>query len=396
MYFIIHLLVSSFKLFSLIFLIISLGGCHSSKHLSQQVPIETYFADELFLDISVSEIESEQEIFRLSDNAKAFVDDVTRLNVEDTEKLSLLVMRIFDRSDLDMLYNAQANTTASETFEKAAANCMSLSIMTFAMAEHAGLATQFQVVKIPEYWTRRGGYSMLNGHINIRIKPKMQPGVYKAFDNEVVVDFDSQSRTKRFPTKLVKKERVLAMFYNNKGADYLVNNKPAQAYQYFKTAISVDPGFDGAWINLGLIYRQHDRFQLARNAYNRAIIINEENLTAWENLAVLYKYEGNQKAAADIFATVAKKREKNPFFHQMLAEIEVDNHHWDKSIAHYLDAIRLDDDQHTFYFGLAMAYFKKGELDMSSRYLKQAKRKSRDKDVSAHYANKINALNSMN
>ena len=48
-----------------------------------------------------------------------------------------------------MLYRNSANTTANTTFNNRAANCLSLSIMTYALAEHVGLNATFYEVEIP-------------------------------------------------------------------------------------------------------------------------------------------------------------------------------------------------------------------------------------------------------
>ena len=123
-----------------------------------------------------------------------------------------------------------ANTTAAETFENRAANCLSMSIMTYALAKEANLRVEFQDIKIPEYWTRKDGYSLLNGHVNLKLFPRVDPLVVRMFDSGLLVDFDPQDRRRSWPTRTVYSGTILAMYYNNKGADALVSNEYSKAY----------------------------------------------------------------------------------------------------------------------------------------------------------------------
>ncbi len=60
--------------------------------------------------------------------------------------------------------------TAAQAYHSKSANCMSLTIMAYAMATHAGMNVAFQEVDIPEYWVRNGKYSLLTGHVNLLVK----------------------------------------------------------------------------------------------------------------------------------------------------------------------------------------------------------------------------------
>lgn len=376
----------------LIFLSVSSGCTTTDKALSALVPLDGMLHDEAFPEFNKYQIEPSAQIFALDDTAKTFVRDSISGIRSDDDKAKSLMRRIFARSNLDLIYESSANTNATDTFNNASANCLSLSIMTYAMAQEAGFAPQFQIVDIPEYWTRRSGYTLISGHVNLSITFKGEIARQRLYNNALLVDFDPQTRVKKFYTKGTNKQTIVGMFYNNKGADALLNGNSDKAYAYFKAAILSSSSHAGTWVNLGFLYRKMELYELAHKAYTQAITIDSDYSTAWENLAFLYDRTGNAKAAADIRSRLESKRMNNPFYHQMLAEISNDEGRFESSVDHYEKAIRLDDSQHQFYFGLASVYFKKGDFQKSQRYLKIAKKRAGKSKIVNAYVDKLDAL----
>jgi tetratricopeptide (TPR) repeat protein len=362
---------------------------------STTLPIPTsehLFYDQGFTGFSQISIESEQQVFHLDDTAKAFVASTIDPMDTNFDKMEALVKAIFDRSELNLLYQGDANTNANNTFHSQEANCLSMSIMTYALATEAGFDVNFQQIMIPEYWTRRAGFSLLNGHINIEMMAPKQSNVFVINPRSYVVDFDPQPARRRFPKKVVSKQAVLAMFYNNKGADAILRKDYVSAYAYFRQALVVKPNFYSVWVNLGILYRLSEYFPQAETAYQNALIINPSSLTALENLAYLYNFTGRNEEAEMILAKVKKRRNSNPYYHVNLGEQELEQRHWDKALAHFRRALALDRGKHEVYFGLARAYFEIGELQQSERYLKQAKNKAHNKSDEQRYQNKLEFL----
>lgn len=371
------------------------SGCAATLITSDDLlPAEQLLKDDAFPHFGSYPIEQAREIFALDEDAKAFVAKTTRGLHSNEDKIKKLIRRIFSRAELDLIYTASANTIASETFQNASANCLSLSIMTFSMAREAGFLSEFQIIDIPEYWTRRSGYSILNGHINLRIKSDNRTNTKVLFKKSFVVDFDPASGAEQFISRDASVPVVLAMFYNNKGAEALMKQNNDLAYAYFRESLLADDGYPGAWVNLGLLYRKIGLYDFAMNAYHRAISLDESHNTAWENLAILHKHLGNVKAASEINRRLDAKRNENPFYHQMLAEVDREKGSLESSIHHYERAIRLNRNQHEFYFGLASVYFEKGDFERSERFLKLAKKKAGKSKVADIYVNKLTALSS--
>ena len=371
-------------------LILFFSACQST--VVQIPPSEHLFYDQGFPGFSQISIESEQQVFYLDDVAKAFVASTIHAKDTKIDQMDALVKAIFDRSELNLLYQGDANTSANDTFHAQAANCLSMSIMTYALASEAGFDVDFQEIMIPEYWTRRAGFSLLNGHINIKIMSPVQPNVFELYRQSYQVDFDPQSTRREFPQKIVSKQDVLSMFYNNKGADAVLQKDYVHAYAYFREALVVKPSFDSAWINLGILYRLSEYYPQAEKTYQHALAIKPESLTALENLAYLYTFTGRNEEALKILAKVESQRNSNPYYHVNLGEQEMEQQHWVQALAHFRKALALDRGKHEVYFGLARIYFEIGELQKSKRYFKLAKNSSQNKYDEDRYQSKLELL----
>jgi tetratricopeptide (TPR) repeat protein len=216
----------------------------------------------------------------LDDEAKAFAQSAIRGVFKPKEQIQALVQHVFACSDLNLLYRAEANTVANRTFQNRAAKCLSMSIMTYALANELDFGVRFQDIEIPEYWTIREGQSLLHGHINLQILPRSSWEHIKFFTQGTEVDFDAQITQQHFPKTLLRLDQVVAMFHNNNGADALLKKDYVKAYAYFRAAFLQFPDLSSVLVNLGYLYRLTGHYELAERTYLRAIKKDKNNLTA--------------------------------------------------------------------------------------------------------------------
>ena len=381
------------SLVMLLITVVSLVACQSTQQSELAIAdTKLLLKDKLFPSYHLFHIESEEDVFYLGEEAKHFAERSAYDNALNAKNISGFVDAILDYSDNGMVYRNNANTVANTTFNNRAANCLSLSIMTFALAEHLGLNTTFYEVDIPEYWTRRDGFSLLNGHINLRVSAPETSMVITLGTTYADVDFDPQVIRSHFPRVPVSKKSVLAMFYNNKGADAFVANSYTRAYSYFRAAAKVEPKLQQTWTNLGVLYRMQGDFKQAQRVYEHALSLDPENLTVWENLAILYRYQNKREEAAELFSKIETKRKTNPFYHFILGEQSFEDGRFEKALSHYQRAVRLDRKNHEVLFGMAKTYFELGDTYNAVRYLKSAETYAPDDYSAERYSSKLAVL----
>ncbi len=392
------MLLSKFKLKLSLFVRILFFGMMLSFFSCSSRPVAnidsaTSLHDDLFPNYSDVAIESSQDVFSINKTIKAFVDKNLDRHDDPVTKIKDLASAIFDRTNLNLLYQDDANTVAKETFKNGAANCLSLTILSYAMAQYADLGVEFQQVETPGVWTRKESTTVLNRHVNLKLFQKKEENVTLFVRNAFQLDFDIQVSSLHMPAKKISKSKVLALFYNNKGAEALIDKNFTVAYAYFRQALLTDPYLVETLANLGVLYHRMGENKYAEDTYDTALSIKHNDTTVLENLAYIYSTTDRQKQADIILARVKERHKENPYYHYHLGEIEFENKNWEGAKKHYLKAISLNKKQHLFYFAIAKVYFLQGKSKLSKKYIALAKKYTPSEKQQLLYQNKLNLLN---
>lgn len=377
------------------FALFCLTACQSNQSSLHKFTAidQAFFIDDQFVSQTPITIESAEDIFALDEEMRTMVKEVLLPERTAMDKTRRLLEHIFNEENIALTYNKNANVTAREVYHQQSANCMSLTIMAYALAKEAGLNIRFQEVEIPEYWVRHGRYNMLTGHVNLVVTPQRPPNKYIVWGTDAVeIDFDPYASKRYFNRKIIDKNRVLAMYYNNKGAEALVAVNYVLAYNYFKTAILFDSSFSTSWGNLGVLYRLTEHEPLAKKVYQYALAVDSENLTVLGNMAILLKLEGDIEGAEKLEKILKQKRHKNPYYQALLADEALYNGKFDQAILYYKRAIKMDGKVHEFYFGLAKVYFQLNKIYEAQKAMQKAIAINRTKTIESQYIAKLNFL----
>jgi len=83
----------------------------------------------------------------------------------------------------------------------------------------------------------------------------------------------------------------------------------ADAERYARQALELDENLPSAWDTLGVILMETDRSEEARDAFERALAIDEKHVAAALHFAELYLAEGNQGSATDLLEKWKMRRD---------------------------------------------------------------------------------------
>ncbi len=134
--------------------------------------------------------------------------------------------------------------TAQETLLEASGNCLSLAIMTTALAKLAGLEISYQHVDSRPIYAKHGNILLLSSHVVTKVyEPDediaKKPNTITLNRPHVVIDY--------FPTRgAVKGSKVeehdfVAMYYQNKATKALVEKDYDEAYAFVKKGLLKSP-----------------------------------------------------------------------------------------------------------------------------------------------------------
>ncbi|KZN67037.1 tetratricopeptide repeat protein [Pseudoalteromonas luteoviolacea] len=345
-------------------------------------------------------VETQEEIFLLDESIVETLNQTFKRNEQPELRSAQVIMQfLLDNGDNTLSYMSDANLTASQAYHNLNANCLSLSILAYSLSEYLNLKGQFQKVHVPEYWASSRGYNFLSGHINLKIyedrTKHIGKNVLHTQPRTLTIDFDPNSRRQAFRTSEITKDRVTAMFYNNKGAIHMVEGRQDLAFSYFQAAIEMDSQYSSAWANLAILYRISGNLDIAEGMYNQALALNADNNTAKGNLAVLYDLTDRSEQAEQIRTELYQVRKSNPYYVITLGNEALEQGNAVKAINYYRDALKLDKRMHEGHFALAKAYYSLGKLELTKRHLRRALALSQFKHNQLQYRGKLEWLDAV-
>lgn len=373
--------------------VVLLTACQQNN-LPQVLTPHTLLKDELFQPVA-RVIETPEQIFALPDHAKTEMRNLVHPDDSMRVKTDLLLNYLFEKKGTNLLYQNDATLTATETLAARQANCLSLTILSYSLAQEINLVAEFRDIQIPEYWTQNNGRSLLNGHVNLKILGGGGHHVSGEVHYEIlnyIIDFDMESNKSHFPMRTLTKKQIIALFYNNKAAEAMVHGHEDLAYAYLKAAIFADPLADESWNNLAVLYRQKQQFELAEQAYLLAGQLAPEQLNPKANLALLYQAMGLTEKAEKLTRLVESKRSQNPYYHIMLGHESLNAGQAELAIRYYKKGLALDKKSSEALFGLAKANLSLGLKDKAQNYLMLAEQSAPNRRDRERYQYKLKLL----
>jgi tetratricopeptide (TPR) repeat protein len=211
-------------------------------------------------------------------------------------------------------YAGGHSTTAAETWRNRRGDCLSLSVLTVALARALDVPAQIQEVRVPPLFDRRGSVDFLNQHVNVLVPNErdLRVGGRTLAAGTIVVDFEPQPGTRARGRTLADHE-VLARFLNNRAAEYLAAGDAPRAYAHFKAAIVADLAFGPAYGNLAQLYLRAGLNTEAEALLRRALQLDDGADFALATLHRLLLEQGRVDEARRLEAALAERRERDPY-----------------------------------------------------------------------------------
>ncbi len=118
--------------------------------------------------------------------------------------------------------------------------------------------------------------------------------------------------------------------------------KPAEAKKMFERAIQVDPEFETPYNNLAAFYLRQNDLSNARRELIRALQIDPSSASAHNNLAIVLMRQNDLLDAITELRKAAELDPATPFRHSQLAEALVMDRDYDGAVAEYRRALQVN------------------------------------------------------
>jgi tetratricopeptide (TPR) repeat protein len=283
-------------------------------------------------------IPTRDEAFALDAEMRAFVAPIAELR--DARQKMLALIKAMEERGMFSLDYAEVTRTASGTFHDRQGNCLSFTMLFIALARAAGLTVSYQNVEVPPSWSY-DGQVVIATHVNAVVRT--------GSGEETIVDFNIRPYQGVAHSRRVSDSYALALFYTNLGAEAMLKSDYAGALALLRGAAAVEADIAGLWVNLGVLYVRHGRFEHAEAAYLRALRVDDEQPSALANLALVYESLGEAELAARYRERVQDYRERNPYYHYAVATRAYERQQFADALKSLRQAVRLKRDEHQFY-----------------------------------------------
>ena len=369
----------------------ALGACASPESKDFVASAPSFFDDASFAP-STEPIDP-ADVFRLTPEMIDYIDQQILPLARSKGMAAALTEALYNRSKLQLEYEASMTRNAAQAFEARQGNCLSLVIMTGAFAKAMGLTVTFQQATIDEMWTRSGDMYFMSGHVNLQLDRPFAETVarvdrYRTF----TVDFLPQEDVAGLHEHPIHENTILAMYMNNRAAEALVAGQIDNAYWRAREAVELDPKFLSAYNTLAVIYMRHGDNARAESVLHAALVLAPENPRMLANDAQSLRRLGRVAEADAMDKRLAAVEPNPPFYFYNLGEAALKAHDYATARAMFKREIDREPDYHEFHYGLAVADFGLGRVDEARSELGLALENSVKRTDHDLYAAKLDKL----
>ncbi len=369
---------------------LTLGGCGLPGPRSTPDLLATEVLSGGYIDAPVPSLTlSAPALLEPSDDMQAFARRYGGEGRSRVRTLRDLLGGMRDAGYLQAQYAAQRTLTPVDVFEQRRGNCLSYTMMFVVLARSAGLEARFQLVDVPPQWNQREDWVVLDQHVNSVVEDVR---VDSNHTRDMVVDFNLADYQGSFARRTITDAEAFARYFSNLGVEAMIDGNHGLALAYLREALRNDPGLSAAWVNVGVLHASQGADDIARFAYEQALLADARDLSAMSNLATLLERAGDRVQAQRFRDRIAWYRQRNPYYHYSESLSALDTGDLQAARRHLSRALRLKGDEHQFHFLKARLAAASGDAQQTRQSLRAALDRARGGSVRRRYEGKLEQL----
>jgi tetratricopeptide (TPR) repeat protein len=332
------------------------------------------------------------DVFLLSPEMKRY------LTVEIADQLRVkgpqagLMKALYEKAQLKLEYDATRTKTAAETFATRSGNCLSLVLMTAALAHQLDLPVVYQSAYLDPTWSRSGDLLFASGHVNVSVGRRIMDADGPRDLSPMTIDFLPPSDIRRMKTRELSETTVLAMYENNRAAEALFGGRIDDAHAWAIDALRKDPSYLVTYNTLGVIYMRHGDLALAAKVFDYVLAQEPRNTSAMANLAEADDRLGYSEAASALRIRLAALESDPPFHFFSLGLDAMRRADYAAARDYFAREVQRADYYHEFHFWLGLADWHLGDVQRAEKQLALAMDTSTTRGQHDLYAAKLEWL----
>ena len=165
---------------------------------------------------------------------------------------------------------------------------------------------------------------------------------------------------------------AMAHYYNNLGAEALMQGNDPAAYPNLQVAVQLAPAFDKALNNLGVAHLRRGEVDEAITLYERARDAFPENVPILSNLTRAYQQAGETEKATALLDYLETINQSNPFFYVYRGDMALARGDSTEALEYMRRAYKTDSEIPEVHVGLVRVYVAVGDLEKAQHHIERA------------------------
>ncbi|WP_430456516.1 tetratricopeptide repeat protein [Rheinheimera sp.] len=200
-----------------------------------------------------------------------------------------------------------STTSASEVMRSGSANCVSLALLTKALADLAGIDLRFRATYREPVIDIRGDLLLQATHVRSYLNADPDSNTIR----QLYIDYFRGPLS--YQGDFLSDSRFKATVYNNLAAEALLRGEYDQAYALIKTSLQQDDQFVPAINLMAVLLRRQQQPELAQQWYQYGLAVAPQHLALLHNYQVLATQLGDQPLVQQLEQQLALADSDDPF-----------------------------------------------------------------------------------
>ena len=281
-------------------------------------------------------------------------------------------------------------SNAKTTLANSTGNCMSLAVLTAALARSADIEIKYQLVNRVPVFQEYGSVVFNAQHIRSIIyeptRKELNTGLTLWRSKAIIDYYPSKSN---FVSGMVSETEFISMYYRNLAAEALARDENNRAYWLLKRSLQIEPENSEAINSLAVLHRRVGEFEIAEELYKYGIKKALNKIVLLKNYHVLLITQNRSNDAARVAKELENLEDLNPFNWLLAANEAFDEKNYQLAIKLYKKAIDLAPYLHQGHFGIAKTEYLRGNMNASRLALEEALEQAFDRDSKSIYEAKL-------
>lgn len=309
-------------------------------------------------------VPTESELLRIPEALRQRVQvEVLDKARHPEQRLKRLVEFMFEPWGMGLEYDNSYTRTIEQGFVDRKGNCLSFTLTFLELAKLAGLRAHMQETEHGLMSAPNDHTLIYTGHVNVAVRLNRRT---------LEVDFDRNRPLVRGQLNPVSANRMLAHYYNNRGAELMSAADHGVADTYFERALQLDPTMVSAHNNRGVLHLRLNNPIRAERHFQDALALDSRRIAVLSNLVSLYRSEDQLTRAAEYDRRLESAQGSNPYYHFTVGLRLQGNGAHSEALGHFEEAARLDRKQPLYYFGMARSLAALGDEEQARKQERRA------------------------